>query len=435
MPRLIPAGQTKHEMAVKASKAWPGWLDEIKETTQDKLGIFKNLAINNGTFIISNGKAGNLEEENFQAIVEALKSQKESYFDVERLDIPGFNPKVNCPLIKAIYLPNEGAINPNHLLSALKHIIENSNNATDFQEDVTDIAVATSKLDFLKTNEGKLIKAKKYLISAGAYSYQLIKKIPSLHSRIQPILAGVGLSLVVDQVPSEIIFNIRTPNRAGACGLHVLPRGINSLYIGATNNICWLPKKKPRLTHLSHLLQSATNQLSQSLGESRLLSYAVGNRAITMDSFPLIGKTSIENLWILLGTFRDGLHLSPIFSEIIADDMLGLKKSAFSYSSDLFYPERFPIQTMSPEEAISNTVYQLMSGAYEYEMQLPKPGWDNMLRDAFYVKIRDLYNELGANIAISPEILVTLEGVDLSVFLKKYLCYINGNISSLSKNS
>ncbi len=236
------------------------------------------------------------------------------------------------------------------------------------------------------------------------------------------------MSLLVSQVNPPIEATIRTPNRAGACGLHALPRSQTSLYLGATNNLYLTPKHLPRLGHLTFLLQCAIEQVNQHLFGSQLLSHTVGNRPATFDTFPLIGKTSIDDLWLLSGTYRDGFFLSPIFSEIIANEMLNKKSDSF-VEYKIFRPERAPIQTMTKEEAIKDTVNQYMSGAYEHAMKLPRLGWDDMFEEMLYTKIENVYRKLEADISIPAEIILMLEEEKEFTFLKNYIKNVSRFVS------
>ena len=50
------------------------------------------------------------------------------------------------------------------------------------------------------------------------------------------------------------------------------------------------------------------------------------------------------------------------------------KKIHASADYKIFRPERMPLQTMTKQEAIKDTVHQYMSGAYEHAIKLPRLG-------------------------------------------------------------
>jgi glycine/D-amino acid oxidase-like deaminating enzyme len=417
------AGKIKHSMAKEAKNIWPLWIDKIKKQITGINHTPQNLEINPGTFIILNNKGGDFEKDNFSAIVRALEEDKEPYLEINPSEIPGFHPRNDSQTARSIYLPNEGTIDSHLLLSNLKKAVYSSKNCTVMNEDVVKILSTTYKLDCVETNEGNKIRAKNFVFAAGAYTQYLINEIPHLNEHIVPIFAGVGLSLLIEQGNPNIIAAIRTPNRSGSCGLHVLPKGNNSLYVGATNTLHFTSQHNPKVEHLAFLLQSAVEQINHSLSYSDILSYSVGNRAVTLDSFPLVGKSPLDNLWILSGSYREGLHLSPILSEIITSDILNSQPSAM-ISSQIFSPMRAPIQTMTQEEAINDAVKQYMLSSYEYGMKIPQAVNVNILEKSLYTTVENIYNNLNIEIAILPELIFLLSNQVLPAPLKKYFTSI-----------
>jgi glycine oxidase len=417
-------GRVKHEMAREATNRWPHWIEKIKEAAHVKSPPLAAGGINPGTFIVINNQGGIVEKENFSAIIKALKEDDEPYLEFDPCHIPGFNPQNHCEPLKSIYLPNEGTIDSGSLLHNLKTSISLQKNCTIVNEDVIKVYGDANQINQVVTERGKIIKGEKFLFAAGAYTQNLIDQVCQLNERVPPIFSGVGLSIVVDEVCPAVISNIRTPNRAGACGLHLLPKDDGSLYIGATNNIYLTPKYNAKLGEFALLQKSVIEQINQGLHRSNLLSYSVGNRSVTLDSFPLVGKTSLDNLWILSGTYRDGLHLSPVLSEIVACEMIN-ENTSNPYH--IFSPERTPIQFMTQMEAIDDTVEQYLSNSYEHGMKLPQNINLNMLKEMLYPRIQELYKHLNTEIAIPAELLMAFDVQELPFYLTRYLKRIEKN--------
>ena len=84
---------------------------------------------------------------------------------------------------------------------------------------------------------------------------------------------------------------------------------------------------------------------------------------MTEDTYPLIGKTDIENLIILCGTNRDGFHKSPIYSNFISS--LILEKDIDS-GINIFSPCRKLIRSLTREEAIEKSLKHLLSADYQH---------------------------------------------------------------------
>ena len=191
---------------------------------------------------------------------------------------------------------------------------------------------------------------------------------------------------------------IRTPNRAGACGLHVLPYQ-DKLYVGATNEIKINPDTQSTVGWVHFLMECALEQISQRLFSSKVCEIKVGNRPSPMDGFPLIGRTSISNLFLLSGTYRDGFHQSPYLAHLVTDNVLSGK----TIYDGFFTPERTPIETMTREEAINEAVEHQMASLYEGGAKFPPASWDVSLMKYLKHDIENFYKILGANMNLLPE--------------------------------
>jgi hypothetical protein len=114
---------------------------------------------------------------------------------------------------------------------------------------------------------------------------------------------------------------IRTPNRDFACGLHLVPRRDGAVYVGATNRVWSVPPARDgaMLGELHFLLDGALRELHVDLRFAHLERALVGWRPIAVDRVPLVGQTRTEGLLIATGTYRNGVLMAPLISEIVAD--------------------------------------------------------------------------------------------------------------------
>lgn len=199
---------------------------------------------------------------------------------------------------------------------------------------------------------------------------------------------------------------IRTPNRSGSCGLHALVASGNNIYIGASNNVFSAPEFLPTSGLIHFILECALEQIDQDLYKSRIIKSQVGNRPASIDTYPLIGETSIQGLWLISGTYRDGFHQSPLIAKHIAKVVLG-KEGIISHN--IFTPERKFIQTLNRQESIEEAVEHYMSGAYERSMKLPKAGWDTLFRELLEKRLEDLYDQLEIDFGLTPDMLLMFE--------------------------
>jgi glycine oxidase len=380
--------KAKFEMGLRATKIWPKWLEQIN----DSLPKNKQCRLNLGTSVILNSKSGKLDSDNFDAIIAALEINSEPYDRINPFEISGLNPVEDSRPIKAVHIPNEGFLNPLELLSSFDFLFEQNSKIKLISDKVCDFNLSGDAIHFVQTESGLKLQANRYLIAAGANSQELLDKIPRLGKLIPKIIFGAGCSLLVEKRDNAKINHvIRTPNRAFACGLHVLPRGTEALYIGATNMPTTISEHLPRMGHLHFLMQCAIEQINHYLHEAKVLKCIAGNRPISLDTFPLIGGTSINNLWLLTATYRDGLHQSPVLATIMAKQILG-KLPSFD---NIFKPERPFIQSITYEQALSDGIDHYMATAYEQSMVLPRVGWNSMVKELIAERIKKIYNDLG----------------------------------------
>lgn len=392
------ASLEKFNIAREATKQWPEWLDKINSqlTSQDKITITP------GTYLLLNNKAGHRESENFSAIYKALKLYQEPFEEVDASLIPGISPSADARALRALYLPNEGALNPLLLLTAIEKACVHLG-ITFLDTLATEILLDKNKIVGIKTEDGGILQTPVTVLAAGSYTQKLIDQIPSLTKRIPKILAGVGCSLLLKADNHQLKSVVRTPNRSGSCGIHLIPynKSTDFLYMGASNNIRLFPKAHPKGRDVYYLLERAMEQFNQSLHKAEIISWQIGNRPTTFDTFPLIGSTSIQGLWLLTGTYRDGIHDSPVLATSIAKEILGSK----SLVTHLFQPERFPIEVMSKEHALEEFADQYVSVGYEHNMKLPKIAWDSMIKEMAYKRMENLYQQLEIDLGLSPDLL------------------------------
>ncbi len=398
-----PFSKKKLEFCLEASKRWDGWIEIINSD----LSLEEKIKIDQGTYIILNSKSGSLDTDNFNAIIEASKIYKQNYEEILPSHVKGINPIDNARPLRALYLPDEGSVDSNMLFDGLVKKLSSFSNINFINHHVVKVNSSEYNIESVELDNGEVVSSSGFILCAGSYSQKFIDQLPQISSLIPRILAGVGLSAIVSQVSENKIKNvIRTPNRSGACGLHVLPRVNNQLYIGATNNLSFAPMTQQKLGLTQFLLQCAIDQIDQDLYTSEIISWTVGNRPVTIDAFPLIGETSINNLFILTGTYRDGIHQSPLLADMISDLVLN-NKSNFD---NPFKPERDLIKaSSSKEQSIDNVVEHYIAGFYEHDMKLARLFPERNLSSMLKIKFEEIYNQLGTNYPMCPDLLFLFE--------------------------
>jgi hypothetical protein len=283
--------------------------------------------------------------------------------------------------LKAFHTPGEHAVNPVALMERLESAFTKAG-GTVITELATAVAHDRDRVTGVTLANGEGISAGQVVLAAGARTQALLDTLP-VGPRIPKLVSGYGVSALVKTVdgtsPRSVI---RTPNRFFACGLHVLPRSQGEVYLGATNVISSAPRDIAEMRDLVFLLQCAHRQVRRNLWDSHVAKVQVGNRPVSVDGFPLLGAGGMDGLWIMTGTYRDGLHLSPLLAQEMTARILG---EAPRTALAPFTPVRPPLQAWSRERIVEDVVHHTIAIGYEQDGKLPVEwhGWiENDLRPA-----------------------------------------------------
>ena len=215
---------------------------------------------------------------------------------------------------------------------------------------------------------------------------------------IQKVFYGVGLSLEISTRHNFHTHCIRTPNRGLACGIYTAPyqnlSSSTNIIVGASNFISHKPYFNPRLASFEGLLNGAIEQINSDFYRADFISYNVGWSQTSQDTYPLMGQTSISNLFIASGTKRDGFHLAPIWSEFLASTIL---RSEVDSRFDLFLPERALIRSLSRSEAIEKSCNHQINAAYQHGLVPPTSRLLDQLRESITSDLEKLHDQVGAH--------------------------------------
>lgn len=412
-------GQAKLRCSIEAKNLWEDWVALVNERSK------KNVKINKGTYIIHNMHSGNIDTKNYRAIKKTLRDNNEAFEESYFENIPGINTLENQRSLDAIYIPNEGSLCAPLFLESLHEALKTYKNCHLLNEEIVQINSTDEKVKSITLSNGETIDTAILVLAAGAFTQKLIDQLPSLEKKIPRILAGVGHSIILSNNRAEIKHVIRTPNRAGACGLHILPYGNDEIYVGATNELKITPESTPTAGWVHFLLQCLFDQVNQNFFSKKIAKICVGNRPSPIDGFPLLGYTSISNLFLLTGTYRDGFHQSPYLAKIAAENIL----HNTPMMDNLFNAERTPIQTMSRDEAIQESIEHHMASGYEAGAKFPYAFWSESLKNYIKADVEAFYNTINAKMNFLPEQTLMLrdhkDDPHLNEFLKNY--FINTN--------
>lgn len=388
---LHTASRAKFALALKASRLWPSFLTELD------LPIF-----NQGTYVILNARNGGLDETNFEAIEKTLIQERVPYQEVDPATIEGIDPVTDFRPLRAVYLPMEGFVNPLKVLDALEEKFLRKGGNLRFSQ--AKKVAKQGKEFFIELEEGATVHAAQILLAAGANTQFFIDQFYEIASRIPRVLSSVGYAFVLQSQEVKVNAVIRTPLRAGSCGLHMLPYDSGKIYVGATAFYSLLMESQPKVRYPYQLLRNALHQFNQNFHNAYIVKEVVGNRPVTLDAYPLIGKTSIPGLSILTGTYRDGFHCAPLLGKEMALQILN-KESPISHP---FQPERSPIYHTTYMDSIEECVHHILAANYEYGLTLPFSGVgiEELIEEGLRKRFFEIYEHLGIEFSLPIEMLI-----------------------------
>ncbi|MBH1938201.1 FAD-dependent oxidoreductase [Streptomyces sp. AV19] len=372
-------GRAKLELGVRATRLWPDWLDALAEETGGD-----GIRTADGTTVVLNTVGiPEIDDASFAAMRAELVRRSEPFEDVDPSDIDWLDSDPLHRALKAVHIPGEHAVNATALMERLEAAFVKAGGVLA-PELAVGVEHTGDRVTGVTLASGRTLTAGQVVLAAGARTQDLLDRLPA-GPRIPRLVSGYGVSLLVatqdGTAPRSVL---RTPNRSFACGLHIVPRGDGQVYVGATNIVSAEPHGSADVRDVVFLLECAHRQIRRNIWDSKVSKVQVGNRPVSVDGFPLVGQGGMDGLWIMTGTYRDGLHLSPLLAQEMAGRILGESDGTGSGLED-FTPVRPPLRAWTREQIVDVAVDHAIAIGYEQNWRIPVDwhGWiENDLRPA-----------------------------------------------------
>lgn len=352
--------------------------------------------IRRGTKIFHNSFSD--DSDNFYLIKKALVNHDEEHAVSSDSQFYGIS-KDRQP-IETVDVHHEGWVDPDSAFNFLITYLKSNSNVTFFEETARSLDVSQKALITTKRS----ISYDKLVIASGAgpYLYQGIgADTPRIFAE-----HGCGIlvscpEILVDRDLSSRV--TRTPVRAGACGLYLIPRDYKgTFYIGASSEVGLLehdfktPSCHPRASTVVGLLKNAAEQIDGRLSRARVLEVISGSRCASEDGLPLAGWLYDDILFYGAGR-RDGLTCAPVFAQDALDKIQDTKKEPAV--PNCLKPNRKPIVSMSREDGIDQAVKFFSNYDKTHKKRVRS---EKTLRK----KIERAYDDARLDYGVIPEVLV-----------------------------
>jgi len=206
-----------------------------------------------------------------------------------------------------LLLPEVGQARNPRLLQSLKQILINNGVTLKENTQLTSIS-ETERIDSWATTTGEHLEADEYVVTSGAWSFELLKET-SLKLNIKPMRGQIVLYKVPVGTISNIIYRddfYLVPRRDG----HLLA-GSTLEDVGFDTGVTEDIKKD---------IRRKAEAIVPALIDAPIVKHWSGLRPGTPDNLPTIGAhPTVSNLYLNTGHFRYGVTMAPASSQRVAD--------------------------------------------------------------------------------------------------------------------
>lgn len=386
-------------------KLWPDFAAELAAEADVEIPVHW------GTYVLNSAGGSELEDRSFDYMVECLRRRE---IDVEILrahQVDFVDARNHARPMRIAKVP-DGMVDSRRVVAALDRVLDRHVRLTRFDSRATGLAVGDGS-HRVTLEDGSVVEAPCVLLANGAFAQALVDQVPELAGSVPRLIfnAGTGIDAtfrpflreqsMVPKPLDELRSVVRSMDRGGACGIHVVPYGDGRFYIGASSGSMLEPFEGATLHGLHALLGSAEQEINAAFFKSVVQPRPTGFRPLSADAFPLLGESAVPGIWFANGTKRDGFTCSPFLSHELA-------RAIVTGRSDLperFRPSRKLISYRNRSEAIEMAYLGWLAGDYVHGLALPghRYGvWHNWHR----ANIESLYDRRGIReFGVHPEIL------------------------------
>jgi glycine oxidase len=175
------------------------------------------------------------------------------------------------------------------------------------------IDVAADRVTGVHLADGTAIGAGQVVLAAGAWSGQVRGLPPVAMPAVRPV-KGQTLRL---HLPGPARLNHVVRGAVKGAPIYIVPRTDGEYVVGASSEEVGFDLQ-PRAGAVYELLRDAQSVLPE-LGEATLVEVSTGLRPGSPDNAPLIGPSGIDGLIHATGHFRNGILLTPVTADGVAD--------------------------------------------------------------------------------------------------------------------
>ena len=210
-----------------------------------------------------------------------------------------------------LFLPTIAQVRPPNLLQALRQMLVQEN-VTLLENTHLEPLTNVQNIDGWRTNSGAVLEADAYVVTSGAWSFDLLKDTAA-NLDIKPMRGQILLYENVLEIPKNIIYQN---------GFYLVPRRDGLLLAGSTLEDVGFDTRTT--IEVKQDLKTKAESILPILKHAAIRKHWSGLRPGTPDNLPTItAHPSIKNLYLNTGHFRYGLTMAPASAALVTALILG----------------------------------------------------------------------------------------------------------------
>jgi glycine oxidase len=221
-------------------------------------------------------------------------------------------PALASAVAGGLYAPDDHAVDNRRLHAALLQAVRISGGELR-RERVVALETSAARVTGVRTESEHAISADTVVLAAGAWSDQLPDPGGVALPPIRPV-KGQTLRL---RVPGPPLLRHVIRGTIKGSPVYLVPRDDGELVVGASSEEVGFDLE-PRAGAVYELLRDAQS-LVPLLGEVQFVEVSTGVRPGSPDNAPIIGPSSNPGLVLATGHYRNGILLTPVTADGIAD--------------------------------------------------------------------------------------------------------------------
>jgi glycine oxidase len=305
------AGRRVLELGLRSASMWPAFAAELEQEAGVEVGLRRS-----GTLVVARDDDDARELERQLALRASLGLRARRLLPSAARELePALAPTVRL----ALEAPDDHSVDPRRLLAALRRACELG--GVELREHAPVAAVeldrSGERVLGAALADGTRVAAGTVVLAAGAWSGGVAGLPPHARAAVRPV-KGQILRLRDPAGPGLLERVVRFERG------YLVPRGDGRYVLGATVEERGFDAQ-PTAGGVYELLRDA-RELVPSVLELQIEELSVGFRPATPDNVPIVGPGAVDGLVWATGHHRNGILLTPLTAELVAEALSGASR-------------------------------------------------------------------------------------------------------------